>query len=347
MIGEASGAGKAAIMSRRPRIAVIGTGGTFAMQARHRFDWVEYSESGVILGIDHLLTTMGELAPHIDIVPIGFRALGSTGIVPADWLALSLLITSTIDQDPSLDGIVITHGTATLEETAWFLDLTLALDIPVIVTGAQRPANTEGSDACVNLRAALAAACAPTLRGLGVLVVMDNVVLPAREATKVSSFELAAFEAPGFGPLARIDAQGQVALRRLPVRPAGRLPITDLAGVASLPRVDVVLSYAGADRIVIDALVAAGTRGIISAGLPPGRAANGERAALVDAVARGVIVVQSTRAARGTVPMQRFLSVGGILAGGDLSPQKLRIVLMLALTRTSDPDVVQQMLLAY
>ena len=313
--------------AKRARIAVIGTGGTFAMHGRHRFDWIEYADSGVIHPIDDLLATLGELAPDLDLVPIPFRSLGSVSIGPADWLELSALIRRTAAADPSLTGFVVTHGTATLEETAWFLDLTLALDQPVVVTGAQRPANTDGSDASANLRAALAIAASPASRGAGVLVTLGGLFFAARDVTKAASFELGAFEAPPFGPLGRVDADASVVWRRRMAGPAPRCNLP--ADVTTLPRVDIAMSYAGADGAAIDAFVAAGARGIVSAGLAPGRPASKEASALVRAAQAGVVVVQATRAPRGTVPVQRFLAADGLLAGGDLAPPKLRIALML------------------
>ena len=171
----------------RARIAVIGTGGTFAMHARHRFDWIEYADSGVIHPIDHLLTQLGELAPEVDLIPIPFRNLGSVAITPADWLALARLIRETAASDPHLQGFVITHGTATLEETAWFLDLTLNISQPVVLTGAQRPINTSGSDAPANLRAAVMVAADPAAQGTGVLAVLDRFAHVAVMAGKVAA----------------------------------------------------------------------------------------------------------------------------------------------------------------
>ncbi|OAJ54817.1 L-asparaginase [Paraburkholderia ginsengiterrae] len=332
--------------AKRPRIAVIGTGGTFAMHGRHRFDWIEYADSGVIHPIDDLLERLGELVPHVEIVPVPFRALGSVSIGPGDWLELATLIRDTAASDATLTGFVITHGTATLEETAWFLDLVLELDQPVVLTGAQRPANTDGSDAAANLRGAVALAAAQDSRGSGVLVAMGGLFFAARDVTKAASFELAAFEAAPYGPLGRIDADAGVVWRRRvfrderPARRASRFaPILDAATRSGLPRVDIALSYAGADGAAIDAFVAAGARGIVCAGLAPGRPASGEREALCCAAGAGVVVVQATRAPRGTVPKQRFLAADGFVAGGDLSPQKLRIALMLILASFGTSNV--------
>ena len=330
--------------SKQAKVAVIGTGGTFAMQARHAFDWVEYSESQIVLPIDTLIDQLGELAPEIELLPIPFRALGSVSITPNDWLELARLIESTAAAHPELDGFVITHGTATLEETAYFLDLALNIEMGVVITGAQRPSNTAGTDVPANLRAALAVAASPQAADCGALVVMDNKVYAARDVSKTSSFDLAAFDAVPFGPLAQVDANAVVHWRRL-------LPATawhqefDLARVNDLPRVDIVTSYAGCDGVAVKALVASGSQAIISAGLAPGRPASGEAQALAEAVQQGVIVVQSTRAIRGNVPVQDFLLRAGILAGGDLAPHKLRILMMLALTQSKEVPQLQRWLL--
>ncbi|WP_233272891.1 asparaginase [Paraburkholderia acidisoli] len=347
-----------------PKIAVIGTGGTFAMHARGPFDWIEYSESGVVHPIDTLLATLGELAPDVELLPVTFRSLGSVAIQPADWVELARLIQRTALADPSITGFVVTHGTATLEETAWFLQLVHDVPQPVIVTGAQRPANTAGSDVPANLRGAIAAARDPQSAAHGVLVAMDGWLFSPRDVTKAASFELNAFEAPGYGPLARIEPDSRISWRR---GASAKIGASGESGTAwfsrallepgapfELPRVDIVMSYAGADGAAIDALVAAGTAGIVSAGLVPGRPAAGEAAAYRKAVEAGVVVVQSSRAARGVVPPQAFLAREGVIAGGDLAPHKLRIALMLALTsaaaQSDDPalrrESIQTILLA-
>lgn len=329
--------------ARKPKIAVIGTGGTFAMHARGPFDWVEYSESGIVHPIDALLATLGELAPDVELLPVAFRSLGSVAIQPSDWVELARLIRRTALSDPSITGFIVTHGTATLEETAWFLQLVLDIAPPVIVTGAQRPANTAGSDVLANLRGAIAAARDAGSAAHGVLVAMDGWLFSPRDVTKAASFELNAFESPGYGPLARIEPDARVTWRRgvAPGRGAGKpawftRAVLETDAPFTLPRVDIVMSYAGADGVAIDALVAAGSAGIVSAGLVPGRPASGEAAAYRRAAEAGVVVVQSSRAARGVVPPQAFLARDGVIGGGDLAPQKLRIALMLALTSNAD-----------
>lgn len=331
----------------KERVAVIGTGGTFAMHGRHEFDWVEYSESGIVRPIEELMTILGELDTGIEIVPLSFRLLGSTGIVPQDWLELAQLIIQTVKDDPTLTHFVITHGTATLEETAWFLSLVLPAELNVVVTGAQRPANTVGSDVKANLRAALAVVTCNKLQQSGVTVVMDNTVFSPRDVVKASSFELAAFEASMYGPLGIVDAKAEVHWRRhCALNNQGCFDLSKLT-CPELPRVDIVTSYAGADGVMIDACVAAGAQGLISSGLVPGRPANGEAEAFRSAVAKGVVVVQSSRGARGHVPVQDFLLREGVLAGGDLAANKLRILLMLALATKVEHEELQDFILSF
>lgn len=342
-----SGAQARALPETPRRVLVVGAGGTIAMQGRQAFDWVEYGESGIVNEVDAVLTDLPPLAEGIAVSSRRFRAIGSTGITPRDWLELAAFIGAALEEDPDIAGVVITHGTASLEESAYFLHLTLKTSVPVVVCGAQRPPNTASSDTVANLRAAVIAAAAPQARGLGVLVVMDGLVLSARDATKADNFGLGAFRAPEFGPLGRVEPTGEVVLRRRPLAKHTRESAFDVAGCDELPRVDIVYSYAGADGTAIEALVAAGARGLISAGLPPGRSTNAERAALEAAVGRGVLVVQASRAQTGRVLVQRYTREPGMVAAGDLAPQKARILAMLALTVTDDAQTIQDLFLEY
>lgn len=323
------------------RIAVLGAGGTIAMEGAHPFDWVDYGDTGIINPVDRVIAAMEFGLPGVEVVPVPVRMLPGTGIMAADWVGLAAAIAETAGAG-GFDGIVVTHGTATLEETAFFLSRVVDVGLPVVVTGAQRPPNTLSSDAVAGLRGALvAAARAPA----GVFVAMNGHLFDPADVTKTANHALDAFEAPEFGPLGRIEAGGTLTLRRFPAAPVRRFALPD-SGATGLPRTDLVLSYAGADGTQIDALVAAGTRGIVSAGFPPGRCTPGERAALLRAVAAGVVVVQGSRAVRGTVPLQSYNARDGILSGGGLAPGKARILLMLALSAGLSADAIQALLLA-
>ena len=238
---------------------------------------------------------------------------------------------------------MITHGTATLEETAFFLNLTLAVDRPVVLVGAQRPASALGTDAGMNLVNALRVAGSTAARGQGVLVLLNDEISAARDVVKTSTYRLQTFRSLDFGALGHVDGDG-VHFYRAPL--GAHMPGGPFAGLdlkQPLPRVDIVYSYAGADGALVDAAVAAGARGLVSAGFAPGSPTPDQRAAFERAAKTGVVVVQCSRAASGRVAPRRRLRETGIIAGEDLSPQKARILLMLALTTTTEVAAIQQL----
>ena len=192
------------------------------MVGRSAYDWVEYGESGHVRSVAEVVRELQPLLEGVELEMISFRAVASTGIAWRDWVELAKLVRDLPAARSDAHGIVITHGTASLEDTAWFLDLVVRCEVPVVLVGAQRPPNTAGSDAGPNLRAALAVAASTQARELGVLVVMDNYIYCARDVRKTANFALDAFEAGEFGPLGRVDSDGTVALRRRPPLPKRR-----------------------------------------------------------------------------------------------------------------------------
>ena len=326
-----------------PRIAVIGTGGTISSLGASSLDVLDYPDFGQKLSADALLDRFPETRLIADPVPITVRQVGSTEIGPAEWFELRALIHKIARDEPATAGFVITHGTATLEETAFFLNLTLAVDQPVVLVGAQRPASALGTDAGMNLVNALRVAGAPEARGKGVLVLLNDEINAARDVVKTSTYRVQTFRAFDFGALGHVDGDG-VHFYRAPLgrhMPDGPFANADFA--APLPRVDIIYSYAGADGALIDAAVVAGARGLVSAGFAPGSPTPDQRAAFERALKAGVVVVQCSRAASGRVAPRRRLRETGIVAGEDLSPQKARILLMLALTTSADIAAIQEL----
>ena len=310
---------------------------------RSAYDWVEYGESGRVRPFAEVVCELQPLLEGVELEMVSFRAVASTGIAWRDWVELARLVRDLAATRPDVHGIVITHGTASLEDTAWFLELVLQCRIPVVLVGAQRPPNTAGSDAAPNLRAALAVAAAPAARDLGVLVVMDNHIYGARDAQATSNFALTR-SAGEFGLLGRVDADGTVVPRRRPAVPKSRSSALAAASRDAPPRVDLALSYAGADGTAIDAFVRSGASAIISAGMPPGRCTPEERAALREAAAAGVLVVQSSRAPRGAVVAQGYNRADGTAGRMNLAPNKLRILLMVGLSAGLPRAAIGEML---
>ena len=329
-----------------PRIAMIGTGGTISSLGASSLDVLDYPDFGQKLSCEALLDRFPETRLVAEPVPVTFRQVGSTEIGPREWVELRALIHRIARDDPAVTGFVIPHGTATLEETAFFLNLTLAVRQPVVLVGAQRPASALGTDAGMNLVNALRVAGSSEARGKGVLAVLNDEIHAARDVVKTSTYRLQTFRSLDYGALGHVDGDG-VHFYRAPSRP--HMPETPFARLdpAALPRVDIVYSYAGADGALVDAAVAAGARGIVSAGFAPGSPTPAQRAAFERAARSGVVVVQCSRAASGRVAPRRRLRESGIVAGQDMSPQKARILLMLALSTTSDIAAIQQAFSTY
>jgi L-asparaginase type II len=275
-----------------------------------------------------------------------FANVASSAVTPAMWLALARGIADTLRARPALAGVVVTHGTDTMEETAYFLDLTVADPRPVVVTGAMRPADGVGVDGPANLRNAVRLAAAPAARGRGAMILMNDEVLAARDASKSNTVRPSAFSAPSRGALGVADPEG-IVFHRAPAR----APTFDLAAVRALPRVDIVMSYAGADGTEVDALVAAGAKGIVVAATGRGSIPPRQRQAVNRASARGVVVVVGSRTGSGSVPVDdrpgRRPADAPTVGTGDLTPPKARVLLMLALTRTSDLRAVAEIFQAH
>ncbi|ANN64945.1 asparaginase [Bordetella bronchialis] len=327
-----------------PRVAIIGCGGTITSRGTGPLDTMDYPEFGTKLSVAEVLEAIPEAANVARAVLVPFREVSSSAITMADWFALRATIRRMAAEEPDLAGFVILHGTATLEETAFFLDLTLSLAQPVVLVGAQRPLSAVGSDAPMNVIAALRTAAAPQSRGRGVLVVLNDEISSARDVVKTHTLRVQTFRSADFGPLGVVDPDGVFYYRRNePRMPAEATApdFTTLPDDAVLPRVDIIYSHVGADGMLVDACVAAGARGIVSAGLAPGMPAKAEREAYENARRAGVALVQCTRAGSGRVANRRALRENGWIAGNSLSPQKARILLALALSQTQELETLR------
>ncbi|MGE0415750.1 MAG: asparaginase [Acetobacteraceae bacterium] len=334
-------------MTALPKVAVIGTGGTISGVGKDRLDLYEYGTSGRFMHVDELLATVPELAGIAQIVPVRYRNVASTALGPDEWLALLAIIHETVRANPTLAGIVVTHGTATLEETAYFLNLAVKVPVPVVVVGAMRPSSALGADGGMNLLNAVRVAASPAARGMGVMVVLNDEINAARDVTKTSNYRVQTFVSRDFGILGCTDGDAVTFYRR-PMRLSAPDTEFDIEGRADLPRVDIVMAYGGADAALVHAAVAAGAKGIVSSGFPSGSPSPAQKQALVEAVQQGVVVVQSSRAGSGRVIDDKVsLRRDGFLAADSLTPQKARILLMLALTVTSDPDEIRRMFAQY
>lgn len=197
--------------ARRPRVALIGTGGTISSLGDGPLELSSYINRDSICTVDELLERIPQAHLVADVVPVAFATLPSTAVGPGDWLALARRIEQVVADDLGLDGVVITHG------TAYFLNLVLAVQVPVVLVGAQRPATGLSADGPLNLVNALRTAGSQQARDKGVLVLLNDEVHAAREVTKISTFRLQTFRTPDFGVLGHAD-EDQVAFYRAPLR---------------------------------------------------------------------------------------------------------------------------------
>lgn len=322
---------------RLPRIAVLTTGGTIAAVGHDRLDLVDYGETGRSVAIDSLFDEYREFGTIADVVSEIACDEPSHELTTRALLDVARLVERR-SADPEIDGIVITHGTNTLEESAFLLDVMCRTPVPIVVTGAMRPASAISADGPLNLLNAVRVAAMPRAAAYGVLVVMNDAIHTARDVTKRSTTRLQAFGASDVGPVGHVEGDGEVVLRHSPTPWAARGAFAPT--VEDLPRVDVVASYLGADGALIDAAVAAGSAGLVVAATGAGFVPAAQERALVAAADAGVVVCFSTRAGSGRVT--RRVARQGFISARDLNPWKSRMLLACALVAGRDPREIER-----
>ena len=330
----------------KPKVAFIGTGGTISSLGAGPLDILDYGASDNRMQADAIIAMFPEWAEVADVIAVPFDNVPSHNIYFDAWKKLAKLCGTVVAENPGLAGIVIGHGTASIEETAFFLNLVLTVAVPVVIVGSQRPASSLSTDAGMNLVNAIRTAASPAARGMGVLVLLNDEIHAAREVTKTSTFRLQTFRTPDFGALGHADGD-KVVFYRAPLR--RHMPETefDINGLDALPRVDITYAYVGSDGTAVRAFVAAGARGIVSAGFAPGFPGTADAEELETAVKQGIVVVQSTRAGSGRTFRGKRARESGFLIADNLNPQKARLLLALALTVTSDPDEITRIFETY
>jgi L-asparaginase len=330
-----------------PRVGLILTGGTIDSVGVDRLDLAWYIEANKRLGAGELLAQLPELGSIARVQEIPFRRLPSQALVDSDWLDLVRKIHAIFDQDEA-DGIVITHGTNTLEETAYFLNLVLKTDKPVVIVGSMRPSSGLSADGYLNVVNAVRVAADPQSRGRGCLVVMNDTIFNARDVTKNSTYRVEAFQSRDLGPLGFADADGRVVYYHQPTRTHTTETEFDVRTLQSLPRVDVVLSYVNADGVMIDAAAKAGAKGIVSAATGAGRPTPAQDEAFDRAHREhGTIMCLCSRVASGRVVRSPGLKRKGFIAADNLQPWKARVLLALGLSKTANADDLQRIFDTY
>jgi L-asparaginase len=326
----------------RPRIHLLATGGTIA--GAHTGG---RSYTAATLTAEALVAAVPQLETLARLTTGQVAGIASQDMNEEVWRQLAEHAQAALD-DPAVTGIAITHGTDTMEETAYFLNLVLRTAKPVVLVGAMRPATAISADGPMNLFNAVAVAAHPEAAGRGVLVVANDEIHFAREIAKTNTTQLATFRSPNRG-LAGLVNTGRVHW----FGPAPRRHTAEsefAAGpVGALPPVEIIHAHAGMGRGLIDAAVRGGAQGLVIAGVGNGNLAAPALAAGREAVRAGVAVVRSSRTGGGVVERDIEVddSAAGFIAAEELNPQKARVLLMLGLTRTRDPAALQALFTAY
>lgn len=334
-ISLASSPAHIAAQDTLPRVHLIATGGTISNMG----DQPRRTGEELVAGIP-------DIAELANVTTEQFSNVASGAISLEMWRNLALRIRTLLREETPPAGIIITHGTDTMEETAYFLDLTIGGCAPIILTGAMRQANWAGADGPANLRNSVRVAVSAESRGRGALLLMNDEIFRARDVTKSNTTRLNAFTAPGTGPIGVADPDG--IFYREPAPASCPAPRFDIERIDTFPRVDIVTSYIGADSTIIDALVDAGTKGIVVAGVGRGGTTPSQGRALRRAVERGVLVVISNRTGSGRVGSRGNAEslaslapgAGAMIDAADFIPWKARILAMLGLAAGLPPGQI-------
>ncbi len=328
-----------------PHVMILATGGTIAGTGATTTTTVGYKAATV--GVAALIAAVPELAQVARVSGEQVFQIASENMTPDNWLRLGRRVNELLARD-DVAGVVITHGTDTLEETAYFLDLVVKSAKPVVLVGAMRPSTAISADGPMNLYNAVALAASREAVGRGVLVCMNDRIDAARDVTKTNTVALDTFRSPELGVLG-VMAGGRPAFYHTADRAHTTATEFDVKDLRELPKVGIALAYAGSGRIAIDALVAAGCKGIVNAGVGDGSLSVEAKAALVAARAKGIVVVRASRIPGGAVARNGEADDDALdfVVADNLSPQKARILLALALTRTTDTREIQRMFRRY
>jgi len=319
----------------KPHLALIGTGGTIAGAASVASVSTDYQPASLSLAA--VVDTVPELRQRYAMDITQPLQLASYDLRPAHWLDLHAAVMQAVN-NPDVTGIVVTHGTDTLEETATFLHLSVDSDKPIVVVGAMRPATAYSADGPANLLDACSVAACPSARGRGTLVVMNGRIHSALWVGKRHVSSVEAFDSPLAG------AVGEVADQAVQwFRAAGRAPTLAWQSPAAWPRVDIAVAYAGVDETAMRAFVATGARGIVHAGLGNANTPTAYRAFIQSLPAQGVLVARCARFITGSVTRASVYADAqhGILTAGPLPPHKVRIVMLLGLAHGMDGPALQ------
>lgn len=328
-----------------PKIRIIATGGTIAGAGVSSTQYAGYQAA--VTPVDKLLVAVPEIKSIADVTGEQVAQVASHNMTFDVLLKLAKRVNVLLASD-AVDGVVITHGTNTLEETAYFLNLVIKSEKPVVLVGAMRPGTSMSADGPMNIFRSVATAGSRESKGRGVMVVMNDQIIAARDLQKTDTMTVDTFKSPLFGNLGWV-VDNKPHFYKMPARKHTVSTEFDISALQSLPRVEITMGYTDDSRVGIDAFVAAGVKGIVHAGAGTASVSQQAQPGVEDAIKKGVVVVRAPRSSLGIVTrnMEFDDDKFGTVAGDTLTPPKARILLSLALTRTSDPKQVQRIFQEY
>jgi L-asparaginase len=339
LVGAPQAAQPASAPSALPQIVVLATGGTIAGAAASD---VQAGYTSGQVGVEQLLAAVPQAKKLATLRGEQIANIGSQDMNDEVWFKLARRINE-LTAMPDVAGVVITHGTDTIEETAYFLNLVVKSSKPVVLTAAMRPSTALSADGPLNFFNAVAVAADKDSAGRGVLVVVNDWVHGASSLTKTSTTAVQTFMSPLSGLMGTV-AYGDVEYLRGPVGKHTVNSVFSLDGVTALPRVDIIMAYANMDGALVDAAAAAGAKGVVIAGVGNGNLTKPAVTALAAQAKKGIVCVRSSRVTTGRVGRNVELDDDALnfVASMGLNPQKSRVLLRLALTRTSDTKQIQR-----
>ena len=315
-----------------PLVKIIATGGTIANSADGR------------MSVETILKQIPQVEAIANIEVYDYVRIGSSEISIQNWIDIANVITQELKNNPEIDGVVVTHGSNTSEETAWFLNLVLDTDRPVVITAAQRQRDALSEDSSRNFYDAVRVAAHPQSAGRGVLLVTNEMIHSARDVTKTLGHRVESWNSGDTGVLGLSDID-MIRFYRMPTTrhtANSEFRLTGITRAAQLPRVDIVYAYVDAGPELVQAAVKAGAKGIVVAGFPTGSSSPAMNKALAAARDSGVAIIMGNRGGDGRIKTDREF-----ISADNLSPQKARILLMLALIKKPTNDRLKEIFLSY
>ena len=327
-----------AFAQQKPNVYILATGGTIAGTGKSA------TASGYTAGqvaIQSLIDAVPQMQDVANVTGEQVVNIGSQDMNDQVWLTLAKRINELLAQS-NVDGIVITHGTDTMEETAYFLNLTVKSDKPVVLTGAMRPSTAMSADGPLNLYNSVVTAADPSSKGRGVMIVMNGLILGAHSTQKMNTTDVQTFQAPDAGPLGYVyNSKPYYNMQTLKKHTTES--VFDVTNLTSLPKVGIVYAYSNVEADVMNPFLTNGYQGVIHAGLGNGNYHKNIFPKLLEARKLGIIVVRSSRVPTGPTTLYDEVDDAKyqFVASWELNPQKARVLLMLALTRTKDWQQIQ------